>query len=131
MSWVRFTSPGKCFSPKVTISAAGMLSMNHAARLRFGVDSYKYCVLYYCRDTNRIGLAFTNDRQTEGCIKLRFRKTGADVCAKSFTDYFGIEPKRTTIYPPVKDDATGFLVVDLNKGVVRRRLAKASEAKGD
>ena len=43
-------------------------------------------------------MELTRDEQAEGAIKIRKRITGADLGIKNFLDYFGIVPKKTSMY---------------------------------
>ena len=77
-------------------------------------------MLYYDRDANLIGVELTNDQTAEGVIKIRHRKTGADVGAKSFIDFFEIAPKVTTMYSIGAGESDKWINIDLNKGRERK-----------
>ena len=120
MGFVKFTETKKSFAARASISARGMLSFNSGARRKFKIDGFKFSVLYYDRDANLIGVELTNDQAAEGVIKIRHRKTGADLGAKSFIDYFEIAPKVTTMYSISAGESDKWINVDLNKGRERK-----------
>lgn len=120
MGFVKFTETKKSFVARVSISSRGMISFNNGALRKFQIDGFKYCVLYYDKNANLIGVELTNDQATEGAIRIRNRKTGADLGAKSFVDYFEIAPKVTTMYPISGGDADNWINIDLEKGRERK-----------
>lgn len=128
MAFVRYTKKGRSFTPKISISAAGMISFNSAARKQFDLEKYDLCVLFYDPDARLVGVKPTNDKKEEGARKLRMRvSTGADVSARSFLNYFQIDFSKTTTYD-ASIDKDGLIVFNLNKGTVRtahRRKKKA------
>ena len=97
MAFVRFTEVNKSFVARVSISPRGMLNFTDGARKRYHLDEYDFCVLYYDKDAQIIGVELTKDEQAEGAIKIRKRITGADLGIKNFLDYFGIVPKKTSM----------------------------------
>lgn len=122
MAFVKFTETGKSFAARVSISPRGMLSFNDAARRKFEMDKYAFCVLYYDKDRGLIGVEFINDENAEGAIKLRIRNTGADVAAKSFTDCFEIAPSSTSMYEISKGEQDNWVLIDLK--TARERKSK-------
>lgn len=130
MAFIRFTDHGRSFAAKASISRTGMLSFSDGARKRFDMDTRNWCVLYYDPDTRRIGVEFTADQDVEGARRVRLRNTGADVAAKSFTEYFNIGVPSTIMYPVEIDDDSGFAVIDMDKGKARvsRRARNAPSA---
>lgn len=119
MGFVRFTETGKSYTPRASVSTTGLIGLNDGARKRFGVDGFTHCILYYDADTKRIGIEFTSDSSVEGAQKIRFRPTGADIAGKSFLSFFGIQPEETLLFPVVKDNETGFLIIDTASGKAR------------
>jgi len=124
MAFERFVETGRrTYTPKGTLTRFGMLGFNHAARQKFEIDKYGYCILLYDRASRRIGVLLTKDSKEDGAKKIRLRKTGADVPARAFVRHFGIDNSDTTICPISRDDETGYLVIDLNQGKKRARRA--------
>ena len=76
MAFEKFTQTGRSFAPKASISTYGTLSFNDGARRRYQMDDYTHCILYYDRDTHRVGIELTNDGRTAGARTLRHRRTG-------------------------------------------------------
>lgn len=120
MAFVRFTEVGKSFAARVSISVRGMVSFNEGARHKFKLDEYEYCVLYYDKEENLVGVELTKDKTSEGAIKLRKRVTGADVGAKSFLHYFDIVPETTTMYEIDAGEEYNWIIIDLKTGRKRK-----------
>ncbi len=120
MGYKRFTGTGKCHNPKISINRMGMLGLNDAARQKFEIDKYKFCVLFYDEDERKIGLQLTNKAQL-GAIRIRRRSVGAAIGAKSFFHYFAILPDVNTRYEAKLEG--DMIVICLNEGK-RRRVFK-------
>ena len=120
MPFVKFTETNKSFVARASISQRGMLNFTDGARHRFNMEDYSHCILYYDQEIQLIGIEMTNNSSAEGAIKIRIRKTGADVGIKSFLDYFEIVPKRTTMYDIRLGDESNWIIVDLKTGKERR-----------
>ena len=131
MPFVRFTEGGKSFSPRATLSVRGLLSFNEGACRKYKIEEGAYGVLYYDRDTHRVAVELTKDESQPGARKIRLRKTGADIAAKSFVAYFDIELAKTTMYDIGTDSSTGWLVIDLNNGRERQAGTQSDEDDGD
>jgi len=97
-----------------------MLSFNDGARHKHEIDKYSYSVLYYDKERSVIGVELTNDKDAEGALKIRFRKTGADLGVKSFIDYFELVPEVTTMYAVEVGDDENWINIDLNTGRQRK-----------
>ena len=120
MAFEKFTETGKSFVARVSISPRGMLNFTDGARRRFRMDDYSHCVLYYDKDTQRIGMEMVKGDSAEGSVKLRIRKTGADIGIKSFIDFFAIAPKKTTMYEVRSGEEQHWVVIDLKTGRERQ-----------
>lgn len=119
MAFVKFTEVNKSFVARVSISPRGMLNFTDGARKRYHLDDYDFCVLYYDNDDQIIGVELTRDEQAEGAIKIRKRITGADLGIKNFLDYFGIVPKKTSMYEIEQGDPQNWINIKL--GTARER----------
>lgn len=119
MAFIKFTQSGKSYAAKASLSKSGMLSLSDGARQRFRLDEFGFCVLYYDPESSQVGIELTADKNAEGARKIRFRQTGADIAAKSFVDFFGIDARETKTYVIEQDTETGMLVVDLTTGKTR------------
>ena len=114
MSFERFTQVGRGYKPKVSITRSGLIGFNQGAVKHFELGNYDWAILYYDKDNDRIGIGLTNDENEEGVCKLRKRSSGADVSARSFFDYYGIEYNQTNKYDAEWDENEGMLVVCLS-----------------
>ncbi len=120
MSFERFNHARKDFSPKVSISTAGKLSLNEGAVRLWNLEKFKFVSLLYDSETKRIGLEFLEDKTMGSIFKLQFRKNaGVFISCISFLSYFNIPMDVTTSYE-VSKDKENFFIVDLNKLKIRQ-----------
>ncbi|MBW3622847.1 MAG: hypothetical protein KY468_05490 [Armatimonadetes bacterium] len=124
MPFVKYIETGRSFASKASVSKTGLISFNDGARRRFLMDEFDFCVLYYDKETRKIGIELTKDENAEGARKLRKRTTGADVAAKSFIDFFQIPLQGTTMCDAEADEDSNLIVLDLKKGTLRKRSEK-------
>lgn len=124
MAFVKFTEVNKSFVARVSISPRGMLNFTDGARKRYSLDFYDFCVLYYDRDAQIIGVQLVADEHTDGAIKIRKRITGADVGIKNFLDFFGIAPKKTSMYEIEQGETKDWINIKLNTARERKEGKK-------
>ena len=117
MAFERFTRKrARTDAPKASIWSRGQIGFNYAATDEYKLDKFKYAVLYYDRETNRIGIEFTNDRNAEGTSKVIHRKgAGVSISALAFLRHYKINFSATTTHNLIHDDKSGFYVIDLTK----------------
>jgi hypothetical protein len=123
MAFERFEQAGRSFQPKVTVTRYGMMSFNSGARQRFGMEAFTHAVLFYDKTTKRVGIRLTDNAGEPGARPLHMRRTGADLAAKPFLDYFDIDYGETRWYPCSKDEEENLVVFALKAGKVRGRRA--------
>lgn len=75
---------------------------------------YKYGVLFYDKELQRVGIKLTKERE-EGSCSLIVRKNHGSVSAKAFLNYYGIDYSETTPYDAHWDDQEKLIVFDLKK----------------
>lgn len=116
MGFVKFVDTGaRLGDPMVSIWSRGQIGFNQGAALEFGIDKYRYVVLYFDEDTRRIGFELTNNANVEGAIKLVFRKnSGASFSAIPFLRMNKIKYDATRKYTLEHDRDSNLLVADLN-----------------
>ena len=120
MPFERFAETGRGYSPRASMSKAGLIGLNKGAVQRYDVDIYKLCVLYFDRETRRIGIEFTNDADARGARPIRKGKAGgAFIGAKNFLEYYDIAPSATTLIPVDRDEEANLLVLELGRGTLR------------
>ncbi len=120
MRFIKHTEVGKRFLPRVSMSQDGLISFSDAATKKYNINEFQFVVLYYDPEARHVGIELINDEKAEGAIKLRLRETGAYAAGKSFVGKFEISLTATTTYDLNKDEETGFLFFDMNKGSARR-----------
>lgn len=122
MPFEKFTEIRRSHMAKVSISPTGMISFSDGAKRRFGLKDYDFCILYYDKDSKKIGIELTKEEHADGAINLRKRTTGAYIAAKSFVDFFNLGFTNTMIFHLERDEKSGYLIIDLNKG--KKRMKK-------
>lgn len=117
MGFERFTRKrARTDAPKASIWSRGQIGFNYAAMDEYKLDKFKYAVLYYDKESNKIGIEFTNDNNTEGASKVIHRKgSGVSVSALAFLRHYKINFSATASHDLIHDDKSGFYVIDLNK----------------
>lgn len=119
MAFVKFTRTGaRIGTPRVSVWSRGQIGFNQAAVDDYGIDKFKFVVLYYDEDAKRIGLEFTNDEKADGACKLAFRKNaGVSISAIAFLKTFKIDYSETKGFDLGFDKESGFYTIDLNSPV--------------
>lgn len=118
MPFEKFTDIRKRIdTPKASIWSRGQIGFNQSAVEGYKIDNFKYVVLFYDRDTKRIGIEFTNDEKSKGAIKLVIRKAaGASFSARAFLKNYRIDFKETHRYDLTYDEMNKLYVIDLKQG---------------
>ena len=89
MAWEKFTITRRSFSPKISIRGKSQIGFNTAAIEDFKLKDYKFAVLYYDKESKKIGIKLTNDKDEEGVRKLKVRPAaGASLPARVFIEYY-------------------------------------------
>ena len=126
---VKHTAVGKSFTPKISMSPSGLISISDAATKKYDVEKYEYAILYYEPQDKFVVIQLTNEKEL-GTIKIRQRTTGAYIAAASFMGNFEICLDATTIYDLQRDTESGLLYFDLKNGTARkspRKVAKVED----
>lgn len=112
MPFEKFESNGRGFTPVVSITTTNMIGFNQGAVHHYKLKDYSYALIYFDKELNRIGVTFTNDPNEKGTKNLRHRKSGgADVSAKAFFDYHGIDVKSVAKkYIPEHDNDNNMII---------------------
>ena len=113
MAFERFTQIGRGYKPKVSITKSGQIGFNQGAVKHFNLNDYEYAVLFYDKDNRRIGIGLTNDNSEAGICKLRKRASGADISARSFFGYYGIDYADSNRYDASWDEDDNMVIVTL------------------
>lgn len=119
MGFIKFTKTrSRLGDPRVSIWTRGQIGFNLSATTEYGLDKYDYAILYYDKDEGKIGIEFTNDKNSEGVNKLVKRKnSGVSFSATAFMKTFKIDYSETRQYNVVYDEDSGLYVIELNNPV--------------
>jgi hypothetical protein len=119
MGFVKFTRTRvRLDKPMASIWKRGQIGFNQGAIEEFNLGQFTHVVLYYDGESNRVGFEFTNDKDTEGAMKLVFRKSsGASFSAVPFLKINKIDYTESKQYNFIIDKDAGFYVIDLSKPV--------------
>ena len=115
MGFERFTLGGKTFKPKVSIRRNGQIGFNNGARKRFELDNYKYVILFYDKENEKIGIKLTNESNENGIMILQKRPLNVAVSAKSFLEFYELPYLKTSRYNPQWDENEKMLIIDLKE----------------
>jgi hypothetical protein len=122
MAFEKFTKPGsRIGAPKAAIWSSGQIAFNQGSMDEFNLSKYNYAILYYDRDSKRIGVEFTNDERAEGAHKLVGRKgsSGTSISAIAFLRNYKIGFGETIQYDLTHDKENGLYVFDLKQPKVK------------
>ncbi|MFA5373577.1 MAG: hypothetical protein WC354_05275 [Candidatus Omnitrophota bacterium] len=115
MAFERFTNVGKSFKPKISIRGNSQIGFNCASIREFKLNEYKFAVLFYDKESKRIGIKLTNDKSEEGACKLRVRaEAGASMSARSFIDCYKLGSLKSYRFNVEWDAKEKMIIADLN-----------------
>ncbi len=120
MPFERYVKSGRTYRPTASIWSRGQIGINHAAVERFKIKDFKFAVLYFDTETQRIGIELTNDENAEGATTAIKGKSGVIISAASFLDYYNIEHATTRKYPIDFDTVEKLYVIDLGKPMTKK-----------
>jgi len=84
MGFEFFTHPGRGFRPRVSIRKQGQIGLNQGAVRRFNLESWRFVVLGYDRESEQIALKLTNCQDERGAQRILFKDGSASISARSF-----------------------------------------------
>lgn len=113
MAFERFMGNGRGYRPKISIWDRGQIMFNKGAIHRFEIDKYKYAVIYYDKDSNRIGFSFTNDQYEDGALKITNRNSAISISVRAFLQYYNINHDKTKRYDINFDEKSKLYTIKL------------------
>lgn len=115
MAFELFTGKGKNFRPRASVWKGGQIGLNQGAVEKFGLSGNAFVLMYYDKETRRIGLKFTDNGEEEGAIKMNVTNNASVISAKSFLDCYDVNHDETRRYDIFKDEQTDYYIIDLKK----------------
>jgi hypothetical protein len=131
MAWQRWLDRGKHFSTFISIWRNGKLAISAGAVRRFGVNRYKYAVLFYDPVRERIGIRLTNDSTERGTLKIVSHHQAGSVSAKPFLDCHGLNEYCGRRYPVKKDPEDDLLIAELRREPAAGPKGEGRRSKGE
>ena len=116
MAFEKFTKTGgRIGTPKASIWSRGQIGLNRGAIERFDLSKYKYVMLFFERDENKVGIKFTSDAKESDIMKVVHRKNGGlSFSGTAFLHYYGIDYSKTKKYDLEYDKVNDLYVFELN-----------------
>lgn len=110
MAFEKFVEVGKSFKPRISIRSNGQFGFTTGAINKFKLRDFKYAVLFFDRDTQKIGIMPTNNEE-EGACRIVIRSTNAFISARAFLDYYGIDYLKTKRYDAEWAEGEGMIII--------------------
>jgi hypothetical protein len=114
MAFERFVKPGRIYTPSVSIWSRGQISFNQGCAIKYNLENYKYAILFYDRESRRIGIKFTNDETENGAIAMNKGRTGFTLSGNAFLGYYDIPHSTTRKYAVQYNDSEEIYVINLD-----------------
>lgn len=130
MAFEKFTQTSQRLNVSGSVSDRGSISFSAGAVHRFHINASSHAVLYFDRDTQRIGVDVGADETEPGARKVVMLRTGAMIRAKPFFDYFNIAVPGTLRMDLSRDDQSGIIVFDLSAAKQRKSSRDAQNDSG-
>lgn len=110
----RYTESGRGYNPTISINKSGVIGVNRGCVNRFELERAPYVILYYDKAGQRVGIQPTRDESEKGARKFRWRTDyGAEISARSFLDYYGIDRSQTRRYEVEWDSANKMMIINV------------------
>jgi len=113
--FTRFTKIGYKSIKKyrVTIWSRGIMGFSRAFIRKNELNKYKYLILYYEKDLQKIGVSFTNNESESGIIKITKNKSGTlFVCIRAFINYYGLKSLIKRKFEPIYNEGLGIFILN-------------------
>jgi len=111
-----FAGKGRGYKPTVTVTTSGSIGLSKGAQRILCPPDCKFVQLLYDVERKHIGVKPCSE-SAEGARKLRERRGGgADIAAKPFFHWAGVDYSRSMKGTPVWDDDAAMLVISIATG---------------
>jgi hypothetical protein len=115
MAFERFTDVGRVFRPRASLRSNGQIGFNHGCVKRFDMEKFTHAVLFYDKETKRVGIKLTNDKDEPGACTLITKLGSGTISARSFLEYYILTPKETMQFDITRDSESGMLIIEVAK----------------
>ena len=104
----------RSLTPKVSIWAkSGLVNFNRAAAEKCNLGDYAYLLLYFDKDINRIGFAFTNTEGEKGRRRIN-KKYNRNTCSvRGFLNHCGVNFDENKKYDLTFDKENNLYIIQL------------------
>ena len=121
MAFERYVRDGRMYKPMVSIWARGQIGFNRGAIERYKIQDYRFAVLFFDRETQRIGIQLTNDEHGEGVTAVIKGKSCVIISAASFLNNYNIEHEITRRYAVEFDTGSAMYIIDSKRAVIKKQ----------
>lgn len=97
-------------TPRASLVSKGILAFNAASCSIYRILDYAYYVAFYDKNTRRIGILFTDDKNEPGARTFGHRKNYAHLSVRLFFDFYGIDMAKR--YFDISEGDGGMLVLE-------------------
>lgn len=123
-----FPGKGRGFASKASIRKSGQIGFNNGAVMHHEMTKFDGAILHYDRKNRIIGVELLSGSDDARILTLIHRPGNSYIAAKSFLEWFEIPvAEETERYDLWKDDATGFLIIELGKPLPKKSEQERSE----
>lgn len=106
-----FTKLRRTFLPRISLRKNGQIGINEPAAQKYYLKEECYAQLYYDKNIKTIGIKNFYGQKAEGSVKIRRRKSGADISAKAFCKYYNIDTSKAKTFWPVYDSEINMIIL--------------------
>ena len=121
MAFEKYVKSTRIYRPYASIWSRGQIGLNQGAVERFKMKDYKFAVLFFDKDTERIGIKLTNNENEEGATTAIKGNTGIIISAASFLEHYNIDHKTLRKYPIDFDQKEELYIIDLKEEFTKKK----------
>ena len=131
MGFEKFKHLDGSIRAKITLRENGQIGFSKGAVNRFKLYKFDYCELYYDRDSERIGIRFTGEKENGATAKINKRPFNNYISARPFLDHYGISYIKARSFIAQEDEESELIVLDLKNPLPSRRKSRKEKQNMD
>lgn len=115
MAWERFKKTGRSFKPIISIRGDSQIGFNFASIDDFKLKDYKFAIFFFDKETKKIGIKLTNNKDEEGACKLRVKeKAGASIAARAFIYHYKLNSLKNRKFNAKWDEKEKMIIAEIS-----------------